>query len=55
MNYNADMTNQYYADRYKGISRANTLLEVLEGSESMSEDVKNQAIGEAKFLRAFYY
>ena len=55
MNYNADMTNQFYADRYKGISRANTLLEVLEGSESMSEDVKNQAIGEAKFLRAFYY
>ena len=55
MNYNADMTNQYYADRYKGISRANTLIEVLEGSEGMSEDVKNQAIGEAKFLRAFYY
>ena len=55
MNYNADMTNQFYADRFKGISRANTLLEVLEGSESMSEDVKNQAIGEAKFLRAYYY
>ena len=55
MNYNADMTNQFYADRFKGISRANTLIEVLEGSEGMSEDVKNQAIGEAKFLRAFYY
>ena len=55
MNYNADMTNQFYADRFKGISRANTLLEVLEGSEGMSEDVKNQAIGEAKFLRAYYY
>ena len=55
MNYNADMTNQFYADRFKGISRANTLLEVLEGSEGMSEDVKNQAIGEAKILRAYYY
>lgn len=55
MNYNADMTNQFYADRFKGISRANTLLEVLETSEGMSEDVKNQAIGEAKFLRAYYY
>ncbi len=55
LNYNADMTNQFYADRFKGISRANTLLEVLEGSEGMSEDVKNQAIGEAKFLRAYYY
>ncbi|MGN0226133.1 MAG: RagB/SusD family nutrient uptake outer membrane protein, partial [Prevotella sp.] len=43
------------ADRFKGISRANTLLEVLETSEGMSEDVKNQAIGEAKFLRAYYY
>ena len=55
MNYNADMTNQFYADRYKGISRANTLIEVLEGSSGMSDDVKNQAIGEAKFLRAYYY
>ena len=55
MNYNADMTNQFYADRFKGISRANTLLEVLETSEGMSDDVKNQAIGEAKFLRAYYY
>lgn len=55
MNYNADMTNQFYADRYKGISRANTLIEVLECSSGMSDDVKNQAIGEAKFLRAYYY
>ena len=55
MNYNADMTNQFYVDRYKGISRANTLIEVLEGSSGMSDDVKNQAIGEAKFLRAYYY
>ena len=55
MNYNADMTNQFYADRYKGISRANTLLAILEELETLSEEVKNQAIGEAKFLRAFYY
>ena len=55
MNYNADMTNQFYADRFKGISRANTLLAILEELETLSEEVKNQAIGEAKFLRAFYY
>lgn len=54
-NYNADMTNQFYADRFAGISRANVLLGVLPNNEGMSEDVKNQAIGEAKFLRAFYY
>ena len=54
-NYNADMTNQFYADRYAGIARANTLLNVLENAENMAEDVKKKGIGEAKFLRAFYY
>ena len=54
-NYNADMTNQFYSDRYSGIARANVLLNVLASNESMSESVKNQAVGEAKFLRAFYY
>ncbi|MBQ1646005.1 MAG: RagB/SusD family nutrient uptake outer membrane protein [Prevotella sp.] len=54
-NYNADMTNQFYADRYAGIARANTLLNVLEHANGMAEDVKKKGIGEAKFLRAFYY
>lgn len=54
-NYNADMTNQFYADRYAGIARANTLLNVLEHADGMAEDVKKKGIGEAKFLRAFYY
>ena len=54
-NYNADMTNQFYADRYAGVARANTLLNVLENASGMAEDVKNKGIGEAKFLRAFYY
>ena len=54
-NYNADMSNQFYADRYAGVARANTLLNVLENASGMAEDVKNKGIGEAKFLRAFYY
>ena len=54
-NYNADMTNQFYVDRYAGIARANTLLNVLENAEGIAEDVKNKGIAEAKFLRAFYY
>lgn len=54
-NYNADMTNQFYADRYAGVARANTLIGVLTEATGMSESVKNQALGEAKFLRAFYY
>lgn len=54
-NYNADMTNQFYSDRYAGIARANTLIKVLLEASGMSEDVKNKGLAEAYFLRAFYY
>ena len=54
-NYNADMTNKFYADRYTGIARANNTIKYLGLSSNMSEDTKNQAIGEAKALRAYYY
>lgn len=54
-NYNADMTNQFYVDRYSGVARANTLLKVLNEAEGIAEDVKNKGIAEAKYLRAFYY
>lgn len=47
-----DMTNQFYADRYKGVSRANVLIDVLKDADT---DVKKQALGEALALRAFYY
>lgn len=47
-----DMTNQFYNDRYKGISRANVLINVLEDPKT---DVQKQAKGEALALRAFYY
>ena len=53
-NYNADMTNVFYEARYKGINRANTLIDALP-STSMDESTKNQLLGEAKFLRAYYY
>ncbi len=54
-NYNADMTNSFYSTRYSGIARANTLLQILANATAMSDATKNAAIGEAKFLRAFYY
>lgn len=54
-NYNADMTYDFYTARYAGINRANVLIGVLEESSAMSESIKKQYIGEAKFLRAFYY
>ncbi|MDO4496704.1 MAG: RagB/SusD family nutrient uptake outer membrane protein [Bacteroidales bacterium] len=47
-----DMTNQFYQDRFKGVSRANVLISVLEDPQT---DVQKQAKGEALALRAFYY
>lgn len=47
-----DMTNQFYADRYKGVSRANVLISVLEDPQT---PVQKQAKAEALALRAFYY
>ncbi len=54
-NYNADMTNQFYSDRYAGIARANTLLNVLYNVDGMNQDLWNKGVGESLFLRAFYY
>ena len=53
-NYNADMTNVFYEARYKGINRANTLIDALPNT-TMDESTKNSLMGQAKFLRAFYY
>ena len=53
-NYNANMTEQFYKDRYEGIGRANALLQALPNTD-LSDNFKAQSIGEAKFLRGFYY
>ena len=53
-NHGTDMTNDFYKQRYEGINRANSLIEALP-SCSLEEDVRNKFMGEAKFLRAFYY
>ena len=54
-NYNQNMTEQFYKDRYQGISRANILIEALPKITSLSEEVRNTDLGEALFLRAFYH
>ena len=54
-NYNQNMTEQFYKDRYQGISRANILIEALPKITSLSDDVRNTDLGEALFLRAFYH
>jgi starch-binding outer membrane protein, SusD/RagB family len=40
---------------YKGIARANLFIEKMETVATFDADVKNRMIGEAKFLRAFWY
>lgn len=54
LNYQQNMTRQFWIDRYEGIDRANRVLLALpdvEGDEAM----KNGYEGEAKFMRAFFY
>jgi starch-binding outer membrane protein, SusD/RagB family len=40
---------------YKYIYQANAVLEGVTGSSTLSSDVKNQLIGEAKFIRAYWH
>ncbi len=40
---------------YESIGRANSLLEKLNDNQNIGEEIKNKAIGEAKFIRAFCY
>ena len=47
-------TNEMYYACYTGISRANTILNRIEGT-TFPDDFKNKTIGEAKFIRAFMY
>jgi hypothetical protein len=54
MNYQPDMLEQFWKDRYQGIYRANYAIEHLDQSE-ISDDQKKQLKGEAYFLRAFFY
>jgi hypothetical protein len=53
-NYNADMTNNFWKYRYEGINRANTLIQALPNT-AMADNLKKQYLGEAMFLRAFYF
>lgn len=54
LNYQTDMTHQFWSDRYQGINRANALLEGI-GNMALEDNERNQVVGEAKFMRAFFY
>ncbi len=45
----------YWKNSYKGIQRANYFLENVDRVPNLGDDVKNRLIGEARFLRAFFY
>ena len=51
--YERDKFKAFWSDRYLGVSRASATLAAL---ETMDEgDLKNQKLGEARVLRAFFY
>lgn len=54
-NDGADMTYQFYSDRFEGIGRANTMLQILDGAEGMDPTLRAQLTGETLSLRAYYY
>lgn len=54
LNYQTNMTHQFWSDRYQGINRANSLLTGVENID-LEESERNQVVGEAKFMRAFFY
>lgn len=53
-NYQINMTEDFWKARYQGINRANTLIEAL-GNVNLDPATKSQTLGEAKFMRAFFY
>jgi len=55
-NYSSNMTNQFWKDRWAGINRANNAIATIGNCIGFKDDdQKNQMIGEAYFLRAYYY
>lgn len=53
-NYGTNMTNDFWAQRYQGINRANTLIQALPNTKLTSTE-KAQYMGEALFMRAFFH
>jgi hypothetical protein len=45
----------YWEGIYQGIQRTNSVLNNIDDVQFSNEDLKGQLVGEAKFLRAFYY
>ena len=52
---NEDMLKSTWGNYYKGIFRANKLMENIDNVKNVPDATKNQVIGEAYFMRAWYY
>jgi len=55
---NNEIALQFYRAQYQGIARANLALEQIPSmdiDESLTETLRNRLVGEASFLRAYYY
>jgi hypothetical protein len=52
---NNSYVNTVWNALYKGITRANDVVDRVGPSETISPNLKTRLIGEAKFLRAYYY
>ena len=50
-----DPIRRYWDNCYRGINKANFVIENEERFENVSPDMIDRAIGEAKFMRGFYY
>jgi hypothetical protein len=55
MNPNQPKINTYYSQCYQGVQRANLVIEKVPGIASMNESTRKRCLGEAYFLRAYYY
>lgn len=54
LNFGANLYEGFYKDRYTGIARANVAIETFDNC-GLDEATLNQYLGEAYFLRAWYY
>ncbi|MGZ3873847.1 MAG: RagB/SusD family nutrient uptake outer membrane protein, partial [Mucilaginibacter sp.] len=59
MKYISDASNGFFDSKwradYEGVSRTNNTLKDIENTPNLTDDVKKNFIGQARFLRAHYY
>ena len=54
-NYQYDMTRSFWQARYEGVARANAFIESLDNCANISQEEHDKLLGEALFLRGFFY